>query len=752
MPRRRTTGWLAVPLICLAASAQAQYTQQASKLVVGGAVGSPAAGTSVAISADGNTAIVGGPHDNNGAGAVWVFTRNTGTWVQQGGKLVSSEGVGVGAQGSSVAISADGNTAVVGGMNDNDGTGAMWVYTRANNGQWSPQGNGVHNRQWGTVLLGIAHQGVSIALSPDGNTALLGGDLDNNNTGAAWVFTRSSGVWSLVPVKLVGSALGQAHQGVSVALSSDGNTAILGGPGDSNGAGAAFVFTRAGGVWTQQAKITGFGGTANAGLGSSVALSADGNTAVVGGSGDNNTSGAVWVFTRANGQWIQQGNKLVGSDPAFARYLGQSAALTADGNTAVVGGPGGLATIFGRNLAVGATWVFTRINGVWSQLGSEIAGFGTAGNDALQGSSVAVTADGTTALIGGPADNGSLGAVWPFTRPAAPSPPAIATQPASATVPSGQPATLNVVASGAAPLSYQWYQGATGNTSAPVGVNSSSFTTPVLLAGASYWVRVTNPYGSADSNTAVLTLGAPPVSGPVITQVLTAANQSSIISPNTWVEIHGTNLGPAGDTRLWQGSDFANSQLPVQLDTVTATVNGRSAYVEYISPTQVNILTPPDSLQGTVQVLMSSSGVNSAPFSVSAQPIAPAFFVFSGGRYVAAEHGANGSYLGPATLFPGVTPAKPGEAVVLYGSGFGPTSPAVVGGALVQSGVLPTMPVIIIGGTAASVQFAGLVPTVPGEFQFNVVVPLSAPDGDNTVTAVYNGLSTQSGLLLTVQH
>jgi len=645
-------------------------------------------------------------------------------------------------QGSSVALSADGNTAVVGGMDDDNQLGAMWAFTRTN-GVWTQQGP----KQVATVLSGQAREGISIALSADGNTALLGGD-QYNGTGAAWVFTRTAGVWSLdtptAPLpKLIGNSTADAHQGASVALSADGNTAILGGPGDNNGAGAAFVFTHANGIWTPQAKLT---ATAGAGLGSSLALSDDGNTAVVGASLDNNTVGSVWIFTRSNGQWIQQGNRLVGSDPAMGRYLGQSAAVTADGNTALVGGPGGLMIPFGRNLAVGATWVFTRSNGFWSQEGSELVGFGTVNNDAFQGWSVAVTPDGTTALVGGPTDNGSLGAVWTFTRPATPSPPVITTQPASGTVPSGQSATLTVVASGAAPLNYQWYQGAAGNTSTPVGTNSASFTTPVLTATASYWVRVTNLYGSADSSTATLTLVA---GGPVIAQVLTVANQSPTIAPNTFVEIHGTNLAPAGDTRAWQGSDFANSQLPVQLDTVTATVNGRSAYVEYISPTQVNILTPPDALQGTVQVLMSSGGVNSAPFSVPAQPIAPAFFVFPGSPYVAAEH-TNGSYLGPASLFPGVTPARPGETVVLYGSGFGPTVPPVVSGSLVQSGILPTPPVIIIGGIAASVTFAGLV--VPGEFQFNVVVPLAAPDGDNTITAVYGGLSTQSGLLLTVQH
>ena len=750
MPRRIAPGWMVVVLpICLAAPAQAQYTQQ-SKLVVSGTVGAQVGvGTSVALSADGNTALVGGPSDSAGAGAVWVFNRNGGTF-QQGAKLLGNQVAAlIAGQGSSVALSADGNTAVVGGMDDDNQLGAMWAFTRIN-GVWTQQGP----KQVATVLSGQARQGISIALSADGNTALLGGD-QYNSTGAAWVFTRTAGVWSLdtptVPLpKLIGNSTADAHQGASVALSADGNTAILGGPGDNDNAGAAFVFTHANGAWTQQAKLTGFGATGGARQGTSVALSADGNTAVVGGSGDNNTAGAVWVFTRVNGVWNQQGNKLVGTDSAFSRYLGQSVALTADGNTALVGGPGGLPNLVVRNPAVGATWVFTRTNGVWTQQQvPELVGFGTVGNDALQGSAMAVAADGSAALVGGPTDNGRLGAVWVFTRPAPPSPPVITTQPASATVPSGQAVTLNVVATGAAPLSYQWYQGATGNTVTPVGTNSPIFTTPALIGSSTYWVRVTNPYGTADSTTAILTLAA---SGPVIIQLLTAANQSPTISPNTWVAIYGTNLAPAGDTRSWQGSDFLNNQLPVVLDTVTATVNGRSAYIGYISPTQVNILTSPDALQGAVQVLISSGGVNSAPFTVQAQPIAPAFFVFAGSPFVAAEH-TNGSYLGSPSLYPGVTtPAKPGETVALFGSGFGPTSPPVVAGSLVQSGILPTPPVIVIGGIAATVQFAGLVPSVPGEFQFNVVVPLGVPDGNNTVTALYGGLSTQTGLLLTVQH
>lgn len=99
----------------------------------------------------------------------------------------------------------------------------------------------------------------------------------------------------------------------------------------------------------------------------------------------------------------------------------------------------------------------------------------------------------------------------------------------------------------------------------------------------------------------------------------------------------------------WQSSDFANNNMPTQLDQVSATVNGKSAYVYYISPTQLNILTPPDTLSGTVQVQVTNNGTPSASFSVEAQSLSPSFFVFNGGPYVAATH-LNGSYLGPPTL------------------------------------------------------------------------------------------------------
>jgi len=192
-----------------------------------------------------------------------------------------------------------------------------------------------------------------------------------------------------------------------------------------------------------------------------------------------------------------------------------------------------------------------------------------------------------------------------------------------------------------------------------------------------------------------------------------------------------------------------NNQMPTNLDGVSATVNGTKAYVYYISPTQVNILTPPNAIQGTIQVELTNNGTTSAAYTTTAQADSPSFFVFNGGPYLAATH-VNGSYIGPTTLYPGsTTPAAPGETVVLYANGFGSTSTPVVSGSVTQSGTLSPLPVITIGGIGATVQFAGLV--LVGEFQFNVVVPASLANGDQAITATYNGLSTQAGTLITIQ-
>jgi hypothetical protein len=279
----------------------AQFTQQGPKLVGSGGVGFSAfQGYSVSVSADGNTAIVGGPADNAGAivgvGAAWIWTRSGGVWTQQGSKLVGSGAVGSADQGYSVSVSADGNTAIVGGPTDNGDTGAAWIWTRSG-GVWTQQGS----KLVGSGAVGRAFQGYSVSVSADGNTAIVGGPFDNGDAGAAWIWARSGGVWTQQGSKLVRSGdVRFAEQGHSVSVSADGNTAIVGGPGDGD-AGAAWIWTRSGGVWTQQGpKLVGSGAVGFAvQQGYSVSVSADGNTAIVGGYADNGFTGAAWIFVSA---------------------------------------------------------------------------------------------------------------------------------------------------------------------------------------------------------------------------------------------------------------------------------------------------------------------------------------------------------------------------------------------------------------------------------------------------------------------
>ncbi len=413
-------------LLFLAHAAGAQFIQLGNKLVGQGAVGSAAQGTSVAVSADGNTLIVGGPGDDGGVGAAWVFVRAGVVWVQQGDKLVGSGEVRPAAQGTSVAISADGSTAIVGGPNDSAGVGAVWVFTRSG-GVWTQQGS----KLVGTGAIGSPQQGWSVALSADGSTAIAGGPSDDCTpasigsicVGAAWVFTRSGGVWTRQSSKLIGSAyVGYPQEGWSVALSADGNTAIVGGPSDAPThtwlgnfvSGAAWMFTRSGGAWSQQGDKLDGADASYGWVGYSAGITADGNTAILGGAGDNIGVGAAFVLSRSGGAWTQQGSKLVGTNAVGQAKQGSSVSISADGDTAVVGGPGDNGSF---PSSTGAAWVFTRSGGVWTQQGGKLVGADAQGS-ATQGTSVSVSADGSTVVVGGPGDDGGAGAVWVFSASA----------------------------------------------------------------------------------------------------------------------------------------------------------------------------------------------------------------------------------------------------------------------------------------------------------------------------------------------
>jgi len=397
------------------------YVQQSSPLVGTGNSGVfSEQGSAVAVSANGNTTVVGGALDGGNIGAVWSFIEGSnGKWSQLGPKVIGSNYIGSRvSQGCAVAVSASGNTALIGGYEDNSLLGAAWVFVRNSTG-WSQQGS----KLVGTDYVGTeVFQGCSVALSADGNTALIGGYGDNSSIGAAWVFVRdSSQQWSQQGAKLVGTNYtgnSSPRQGTSVALSGDGNTAAIGGTYDDDYHGSVWIFLRdVSGTWTQQGpKLS---GSDSVGFyvrqGSSVALSYDGSTLITGGSYDDDYIGASWVFVRtSSNNWIQQGPKLIGSGYSGTKVSqGTSVGLSADGNTALVGGPM-------DNNHFGASWLFVRnASGLWSQYGTKLVGSGgnnNGGSGISQGSSVALSADGMTAVVGGDTNDDRVGATWIFVE------------------------------------------------------------------------------------------------------------------------------------------------------------------------------------------------------------------------------------------------------------------------------------------------------------------------------------------------
>ena len=381
--------------------ASPRLAQQGVKLVGSGFSGAAREGYAVALSADGNTSLMGGPHDNSSIGTAWIFTRSGSAWSQVGGKLVGTGNIGAASEGLSVALSGDGNTAILGGPGDNAEVGAAWVFIQSG-GAWTQQAKLVASDE-----TGLGYFGSAVALSNDGNTALIGGSADSNAAGAVWVFTRNGNSWAQQGSKLVGSgAIGTTpQQGQAVALSGDGNTALIGGLTDNAYAGAGWVFTRSGGVWTQQGgKLTASDEAGPGEFGSALGLSSDGNTAIIGGINDNAGAGAAWIFGRSGGAWTQQGGKLNGTGAVGAAEQGCAVALSGDASTAAIGG-------FLDAGGNGAVWVFQQVAGVWTQKGSKVTGTDNSGA-AEQGIAVALSADGRTLIEGGQFDSSRTGAAW----------------------------------------------------------------------------------------------------------------------------------------------------------------------------------------------------------------------------------------------------------------------------------------------------------------------------------------------------
>ena len=238
-----------------------------------------------------------------------------------------------------------------------------------------------------------------------------------------------------------------------------------------------------------------------------------------------------------------------------------------------------------------------------------------------------------------------------------------------------------------------------------------------------------------------------PVAAPAskVRAVVDGAGFQPAVASGAWVTILGSGFTSAPQT--WTPGP-ADQQFPASLGGVSVTINGKPAYVDYISPGQINVIAPDDPALGPVAVQVNTAQGNSYPGTVVKQRMTPEFFVWTrnGTNYVAALH-ADGTLVGPAG--PGSRPALVGEEIELYATGFGPTIPPVSLSQMISQAVpLAGTPTVSIGGVSAVVNAANLVEA--GLYQLNVTIP-PVPAGDQPVLAQIAGFQSRGGVFVTCE-
>lgn len=362
--------------------------------------GSALFGFSVSLSADGNTALVGAPNTDPPLGAAYVFVRSGSTWnLLQKLSPPAPPASGILRFGTSVSLSADGRTALIGAQGSNPAVGgedAAYVYARGFVGNFAFQAKLINPAG---PFSGNAF-GTSVSISSDGRTALVGAPAPGSssvvNTGAAYLYARNffTGIWILQQLIRPTDTNTFDSFGVSVALASDAGSALIGAPSRDN-TGAAYTFSRLipGGPMLQQQKLQAADRATGDAFGTAVALSGDSRTALIG-APPKPTGGAAYVFTRGFFGGFTQQQKLQASNRASGDEFGTSVALNTTGSRALIGARGtdgdqGSAYVFGRGFVGGYT-----------QLDELEAPVRVAGD--FFGWSVSLNGVGGTGLIGAP--------------------------------------------------------------------------------------------------------------------------------------------------------------------------------------------------------------------------------------------------------------------------------------------------------------------------------------------------------------
>jgi uncharacterized protein (TIGR03437 family) len=257
--------------------------------------------------------------------------------------------------------------------------------------------------------------------------------------------------------------------------------------------------------------------------------------------------------------------------------------------------------------------------------------------------------------------------------------------------------------------------------------NSDGLSAPFSSLGAgdvtgstfgTLFLRMINEPGVLRPDTPALTIGG----------VRNAADGTPLIAPGAWATVYGQHLGD--EVKVWAADDIVAGVLPTRLGRVSVQVDGQPASIAYVSPEQINIQVPDALSTGDVTVHVEGpTGI--AWTKVNAATVAPAVFVRNtdGIRSVVAQH-ADGTILDNPARTPGATTGTPGETVVLYATGLGPTKPFSPSGRIVDPAVLDADLSVLIGAERANVAYVGLIS--PGLYQINVQVP-HLSDGDHDV-------------------
>jgi uncharacterized protein (TIGR03437 family) len=238
---------------------------------------------------------------------------------------------------------------------------------------------------------------------------------------------------------------------------------------------------------------------------------------------------------------------------------------------------------------------------------------------------------------------------------------------------------------------------------------------------------------------------APPAP-PAIASVLNGASFQPGIEAGSWVTITGTGLANTNPGRTWTAGEIVDGNLPTALDGVSVTIDGVPAFVEYISPTQINVQAPSDAAAGAVSVVVSNNGAFSAPATARLQAAAPAFFVEPGTNFVSASRFPDYAAVGAPSA-----PAHPGDLLVLWGTGFGPTNPALVPGTVtIGAPALVATPTVTVGGMAVPVLSAVLTTGCAGLYQITIQLPATVPTGALAIQASAGGVQTPAGVTIFV--